>query len=83
MPPRTSTTPRPNCEVFTGDNVAVETSNGYNVGRITLSGELVRLQMKKKKVKEAKVTESVLRKANVRDLEKLARGPRAGEVRPW
>lgn len=59
-------------EVFTGDNVAVETKNGFNVGRITLSGELVRLQMKKKKVAETKVTESVLRRANARDMEKLA-----------
>ena len=59
-------------EVYTGDSVAVETRNGYNVGRITLSGELVRLQMKKKKVKEGKVTESVLRRANARDLERLA-----------
>ncbi len=58
-------------EVFTGDYVAVETDSGYNVGRITLSGDLVRLQMKKKDVKEAKVTESVLRRANLRDLEKL------------
>jgi len=61
-----------NLEVFTGDNVAVETSNGFNVGRITLSGELVRLQMKKKKVAEVKVTESVLRRANARDMEKVA-----------
>ncbi|MEM9929501.1 MAG: regulatory iron-sulfur-containing complex subunit RicT [Bacteroidota bacterium] len=59
-------------EVFTGDNVAVETKNGFNVGRITLSGELVRLQMKKKKVAETKVTESILRRANARDLEKVA-----------
>ena len=57
--------------VFTGDYVAVETDNGYNVGCISLSGELVRLQLKKKSVKEAKVTESVLRKANDRDLEKM------------
>ena len=57
--------------VFTGDYVAVETRNGYNVGCISLSGELVRLQLKKKNVKEAKVTESVLRKANDRDLEKM------------
>ncbi|WP_232826474.1 stage 0 sporulation family protein [Lewinella sp. IMCC34183] len=62
----------PRLGVFTGDLVAVETSNGYNVGCITLSGELVRLQLKKKGVKEAKVTESVLRKANERDREKLA-----------
>ncbi|WP_273444819.1 stage 0 sporulation family protein [Neolewinella agarilytica] len=59
-------------EVFTGDNVAVETKNGYNVGRITLSGELVRLQMKKKKVREEKVTESIIRRANTRDMERLA-----------
>ncbi|MEL7162787.1 MAG: regulatory iron-sulfur-containing complex subunit RicT, partial [Bacteroidota bacterium] len=59
-------------EVYTGDNVAVETKAGYNVGRITLSGELVRLQMKKKRVKEDKITHSVLRRANLRDLEKLA-----------
>ena len=61
----------PRLGVFTGDYVAVETSNGYNVGCISLSGELVRLQLKKKNVKEAKVTESVLRKANDRDLERM------------
>lgn len=58
-------------EVFTGDNVAVACKNGYNIGRITLSGELVRLQMKKKKVRKEKVTEFVLRRANVRDMERL------------
>ena len=57
--------------VHTGDFVAVETKNGYNVGSISLSGELVLLQLKKKKVAEAKVTENVLRKANTRDLEKM------------
>ena len=61
----------PSLGVFTGDYVAVETDNGYNVGCISLSGELVRLQLKKKDVKEAKVSESVLRKANDRDLEKM------------
>ena len=61
----------PELQVFTGDYVAVETKNGYNVGSISLSGELVLLQLKKKNVKEAKVTESVLRKANDRDLEKM------------
>jgi len=58
-------------EVFTGDNVVVETDNGCNVGRITLSGELVRLQMKKKKTAESKVTEAIVRRANVRDMEKM------------
>ena len=51
--------------------MVVEAENGYDVGSITLSGDLVRLQMKKKKVRESSVTKSVIRKANERDLEKL------------
>lgn len=38
--------------VNTGDLVMVETGMGTDIGRITLSGELVKLQMKKKGVKE-------------------------------
>lgn len=56
---------------ITGDLVVVESSNGYDVGRITLSGDLVRLQMKKKKVAEENVIHKVIRKANYRDIEKL------------
>ncbi len=56
---------------ITGDPVVVEAETGYDVGSITLSGDLVRLQMKKKKVRESTVTKSVIRKANERDLEKL------------
>lgn len=55
----------------TGDMVLVESSSGYDVGRVSLSGDLVRLQMKKKRVGEDRVTLSVIRKANERDLEKL------------
>lgn len=55
----------------TGDMVVVETSSGYDIGRITLSGELVRLQMKKKYMSEDRVSYKVIRKANERDLEKL------------
>jgi cell fate regulator YaaT (PSP1 superfamily) len=61
----------------TGDQVAVESSNGYDVGRISLSGELVRAQMKKKRVKEEVVKHKVLRVANERDLEKLMEARRA------
>jgi len=56
---------------ITGDMVAVEGQNGYDVGRISLSGDLVRLQMKKKRAKEDHVVHKVLRHANPRDLEKL------------
>lgn len=62
---------KPGVQAFTGDNVAVETKAGYDVGRITLSGELVRLQMKKKRVQEKHVHYEVLRIANFRDLERM------------
>jgi len=55
----------------TGDMVVVEGSTGYDVGRISLSGDLVRLQMKKKRAKQDHVVHKVLRHANQRDLEKL------------
>ena len=59
-------------DAITGDMVAVEgTGGGYDIGRISLSGELVRLQMKKRRVKPTAVFPSVLRKANERDLERL------------
>ena len=56
---------------ITGDMVVVESSNGYDVGRISLSGDLVRMQMKKVKFDESKVIHKVTRIANRRDLEKL------------
>ena len=58
-------------QYHTGDMVVVECSPGYDVGTITLMGELVRLQMKKKSVAENRVQNSIVRKANPRDLEKL------------
>jgi len=58
-------------DAITGDMVVVEASNGHDLGRVTLSGDLVRLQMKKKNTPEKKVSLKVLRKANSRDLEKL------------
>lgn len=55
----------------TGDMVVVDTGAGYDIGRISLSGELVRMQMKRKKVKEESVAYGVVRQANERDLERL------------
>lgn len=55
----------------TGDNVVVEAGTGYDVGTITLSGELVRLQMKKKKVSTTAVLPNIIRRCNERDFEKL------------
>lgn len=62
---------KPN-EYITGDLVVVEEQGGYDVGRISLSGELVRAQMKKKSVDESVVEEKIVRLANHRDIEKLA-----------
>ena len=56
----------------TGDSVVVETNSGYDIGRVSLSGELVRLQLKRKRVNEETILHQVLRVANVRDMEKLA-----------
>ncbi|WP_394906662.1 stage 0 sporulation family protein [uncultured Mesonia sp.] len=53
-----------------GDIVAVEASPGHDVGMVTLTGELVRVQMKKKKVKPD--DDSVLkiyRKATQKDID--------------
>ena len=64
-------------QVQTGDYITVESpSGGYDIGRVALSGELVRLQLKKKKVKEDSLLPMVLRLANERDLERMeeARG---------
>ncbi|NNE30244.1 MAG: hypothetical protein HKN16_11440 [Saprospiraceae bacterium] len=55
----------------TGDMVVVETGNGLDVGKVTLSGELVRLQMKKKRVPEDADFHKIVRRANNRDLERM------------
>lgn len=57
--------------VQTRDMVVVDTGTGFDVGIVSLSGELVRLQMKKKRVKEITVTNPVVRIANDRDVERL------------
>lgn len=61
----------PHTRAITGDMVVVESGAGLDVGKISLSGDLVRLQMKKKRVAEDVVTLKVVRIANDRDLERL------------
>lgn len=56
---------------ITGDLVIVEAQSGYDLGRISLSGELVRAQMKKKRTDPSAVSEQIVRHANHRDVEKL------------
>jgi len=54
------------------DWVVVESKTGYDVGQVSLSGELVMIQMKKKKVRTPKnELQRLLRSAQDRDLEKM------------
>jgi cell fate regulator YaaT (PSP1 superfamily) len=55
----------------TGDMVVVEADTGYDVGRVSLSGELVKLQMQKKRFPEDPELKRVSRIAGTRDLQKL------------
>lgn len=54
-----------------GEYLVVDVGNGFDIGRLSLSGELVRIQMKKKNYHEDKVVNKVIRIANERDLERL------------
>ena len=54
-----------------GDVVAVEATGGHDIGVISISGELVRLQMKKRNVKsDSEEIKKVYRKAKQADIEK-------------
>ncbi len=54
-----------------GDMVTVEGMGGFDVGMVNLSGELVRLQMKKKGVKEDnEEIKKIMRRSNDMDLQK-------------
>lgn len=53
-----------------GDIVAVEAQSGHDIGVVTLTGELVRVQMKKKNLTEdSEDVRKVYRKANEKDIE--------------
>ncbi|MFM6975267.1 MAG: stage 0 sporulation family protein [Sphingobacteriaceae bacterium] len=54
-----------------GELVAVETgASGYDIGHVSLTGELVRMQMKKRNVRPDDVTKKIIRKATPADVEK-------------
>lgn len=58
-------------EIVTGEAVVVDVQGGHHVGYISLQGELVRLQMKKKGVKDNDEIRQIYRKATLKDLEKF------------
>jgi len=54
-----------------GELVVVEAATGgYDVGHVSITGELVRMQMVKRRVKEAEVAKKIYRRATVADVEK-------------
>lgn len=55
----------------TGDAVIVEVPNGHHLGHVSMQGELVRLQMQKKKVANDIEIKKIYRIAHQKDLEKF------------
>jgi cell fate regulator YaaT (PSP1 superfamily) len=54
-----------------GELVVVEAATGgYDVGHVSVTGELVRMQMVKRRVREEEVVKKIYRKATVADVEK-------------
>jgi cell fate regulator YaaT (PSP1 superfamily) len=69
-------------ELYTGDPVVVEMTSGYHLGHVALQGEIVRLQMKRKLVKNNDELKAIVRKAGTKDLEKyeLSRNRETGTM---
>mgnify|MGYP002860944523 CR=1 FL=1 len=58
-------------ELFTGDAVVLDSDMGYDIGHVSISGELVRLQLKKRNIREdAEHIKNIQRKATEKDLER-------------
>jgi cell fate regulator YaaT (PSP1 superfamily) len=60
-----------NLSLTTGDPVIVEVPNGHHLGYVSLQGELVRLQMQKKKIANDGEIKKIYRLAHQKDLEKF------------
>lgn len=61
---------RENLTLSIGDIVATEASSGHDIGIVTLTGELVRVQMKRKKIGlNLEALPQIYRKANQKDID--------------
>jgi cell fate regulator YaaT (PSP1 superfamily) len=58
-------------ELYTGDAVMIDTGSGAHLGFVSMQGELVRIQMKKRQVQNNDEIKSILRKAFPKDIEKF------------
>ena len=61
----------PGMSLFTGDIVSVETSPGHDIGTVSMAGELVKLQLKKKSIdSNSAEIKKIYRKAKQSDIDK-------------
>ena len=58
-----------NLQLSIGDVVATQAKSGHDVGMVTLTGELVKVQMKRKKVANDDALQKIYRKASQRDID--------------
>ncbi|AXG73739.1 hypothetical protein DVK85_05620 [Flavobacterium arcticum] len=58
-----------NLTLSIGDIIATEASPGHDIGIVSLTGELVKMQMKKKRVKDDSEIAKIYRKASQRDID--------------
>ncbi len=59
-----------NLDLTTGDAIVVDVPNGHHLGHVSMQGELVRLQMQKKKIKNNEDIKKIYRIAHQKDHEK-------------
>lgn len=57
-------------DLVTGEAVIVDVPSGHHMGYVSMQGELVRLQMQKKKIANDENIRKIYRKATLKDLEK-------------
>ena len=62
---------RDHLELTAGDAVVVDVPNGHHIGFVSLQGELVRLQMKRKGVENDDQIKAIYRVASPKDMEKF------------
>lgn len=55
-----------------GEMVAVEGVSGFDVGMVNLTGELVKLQMKKRRVEDTPEVKKLLRRASTEDINRMS-----------
>ena len=58
-------------ELYSGDPVVLDSDMGYDIGHVSISGELVRLQLKKRSIREdSESIKNIQRKASEKDMER-------------